>query len=249
MIFLSKALAHFRTRAKVDARPALWLTAVVFLLIALCIGGAGFSVYSTGLKADAAAWVQAAGSIAAIAGAAWIAGAEARRQRRVRRQEREELAWSVRFALVQAKWECNAIAWEIVGPDAAPKATDLRHWRLRTGIAKNTLQGYAARTDHAHPSVSHVASNGVFLLEHLEEDLTKVSSHLSSGNPVPEQLTNDITWYVGHFEELIRMFDERMRGVVLALDQGDDALPVRDWENWKVPSGEEQQGEQGPQGA
>jgi hypothetical protein len=242
-------LVYFRARSKGTRGSAWWFISLVALLIALCIGAAGFSLYSTGLKADAAAWVQAAGSIAAIAGAAWIAGAEARRQRRVRRQEREELAWSVRFALVQAKSECNAIAWEIVGTDAAPKAADLRHWRLRTGISKNTLQGYAVRTDHAHPSVAHVASNGVFLLEQLEEDLAIVSSHLANGELVPQQLSNDVTWYVGHFEQLIQMYDERMRGVMLALDKGGDVLPVRDWEDWKVPSGEEPQREQGPQGA
>lgn len=225
---------------------ALWLTlrwklserlfgATALVLVLFCVGGAVASIVREGLSANAAAWIQAAGSIAAVAGAAWLLRAEARHQRRTRRQEREEVAWGVRFALVQAKTECNAIAWEIVGPDAAPEASDLRHWRLRTEVARSLLRSFATRTDHLHPLVAHVANNGVILLSQLDDDLEKVCFCLSTNAPVPEQLTNDITWYVGHFDQLVQTLDERMRGIMSALDQGNDMLPVRDFEGWCRP--------------
>lgn len=207
---------------------------LVALLVLFCVGATTVSIYYRGLGSDAAAWVQAGGSIAAIAGAAWLAGADARRQRRSRRQEREEVAWGVRFALVQAKTECHGIAWEFVGPEAKPAPTDLRHWRLRTEVSKNLLRSYAARTDHIHPSMVHVANNGLILLDQLDDDLDKACSYMSASTAVPEQLVNDITWYVAHFEQLILTLDERMRGIILALDEGNDMLPVQNYEEWKV---------------
>jgi hypothetical protein len=212
-----------------------WPLAAVLVL--LCAAATAASIARAGLGAEAAAWVQASGSIAAIIGATWLAGAEARRSRRSRRQEREEVAWGVRFALQQAKTECNLIAWDIVGTDASPKATDLDGWLLQTGISKTILRTYAARTDHAHPSIAHIASNGELLLGQLESELEQVCSRLSSGGELPEQLTNRITWYVGHFEQLLRMLDERMRGVRLAWKQGGDVLPLHDYDEWKLPAG------------
>jgi hypothetical protein len=33
---------------------------------------------------------------------------------------------------------------------------------------------------------------------------------------------------------LIDLYDDRMRGIELALDEGDDELPISDWASWKA---------------
>lgn len=81
---------------------------MVFLIaIASLVGVTGFGAYANfrqdGWSSDAAAWAQAAGSIIAIAGAAWLARGEVRQVRRWRREQGEEAAWSVRFVIQQSR--------------------------------------------------------------------------------------------------------------------------------------------------
>jgi hypothetical protein len=49
------------------------------------------------------------------------------------------------------------------------------------------------------------------------------------------EIAADIAWYEAHFEQLIRLLDNRMRGVLKALDEGGDILPVREFKHWDVP--------------
>lgn len=144
-----------------------------------------------------------------------------------------ELAWGVKFALIQAKFECNGIAWEFVGPEANPSPSDLKHWRLRTGVSKKFLLSYAQRTDHIHPALVHVAYNGLFLMEQMEEDLEKACEHMLADD-LPEEHVHKITWYVSHLDEVIKSLDERMKGVMLALDESEDIMPVRHYEEWRI---------------
>lgn len=219
---------------KLDVRPTGIFVAASSALAAFASIVAAVTIAREGLGANAAAWVQAAGAIAAITGAVWLFQADTRLRRRERRKEREVVAWGVQFAIQQAQFEI----WEIcdrIPSDTIPTDIDRpREWRIQTTCAKSILQHYVSRADHIHPDLIRMAMNGFMLLEEFELQLARVEASWTAGElPEPEVLDR-ITSFKVFFHELLVLFHERMRGVLLALDAGGDELPVTDLTQWRV---------------
>jgi hypothetical protein len=84
-----------------------------FALVAFAVTIAAMIIAREGFGTNGAAWVQAGGSIAAIAGAVWLFRSETTRRRRERRALGQEVAWAVRFALTNAQLEARTIAAEL----------------------------------------------------------------------------------------------------------------------------------------
>lgn len=209
--------------------------AVSAALAALSACAAIFIIVQKGLDADGAAWIQAAGSIAAITGAVWLWRSESIQRRRERRAIGEEVAWSVRFALTNAQLEAWTIAAELVDEHLLEKNNPGRHWLLRTENTRNVLRIFSERTDHIHPAVNHVASNGMLLLKQMDGDIALALEYVSRGERPSINAATDIAWYEAHFEELIQLLDARMRSVLKALDENDDSLPARSLGAWQPP--------------
>jgi hypothetical protein len=186
-----------------------------------------------GLGTNGAAWVQAAGSIAAIAGAVWLFHSETRRRRRERRVLGEEVAWAVRFALTNAQLEARTIAAELFDKNATKEESPRRHWQLRIDNCRNVLDVFAKRPDHIHPMLNHIASNGVLLLRELDVDTRRALDFIERGERPPMDVAGDIARYEGHFEQLIQLLDARMRGVVKSLDENGDVAPSHLLDVWK----------------
>ena len=98
---------------------------VILALVAITARAAFLIIVSKGWNADAAAWVQAAGSIIAIGGAVWLSRDEARRARAERRQKSEEEAWGVRFVMAQAQYDAQIIAAELTKSERPLSRTDV----------------------------------------------------------------------------------------------------------------------------
>jgi hypothetical protein len=206
-----------------------------FVLVACAASVATVIIAREGFGTNGAAWVQAAGSIAAIAGAVWLFRSDTARRRRERRAAGEEVAWGVRFALTNAQLEARTIAFELVDEQHIEKGNPKRHWLLRSENCRNVLKVFAERTDHLHPVLNQIASNGTLLLRQMDEDIEKASNSMERGERPSIEIATDISCYGDHFEQLIQMLDARMRGILKALDEGGDALPVNRLEIWKVP--------------
>ncbi|WP_071072976.1 hypothetical protein [Mesorhizobium sp. LCM 4577] len=209
------------------------LGAVFYLVASALIVMAGWAAYAnaaiSGWDSNAAAWVQAAGSIAAIAGAAWLAQSESRRARRLRREQNEEAAWYVRFAVVQAQLESHIIADGLVNRSVPIETSDVREWRQRATTCAVGLNALADRTDHIHPAVTHVISNAKVLVDDLVSDLVRLSELVKDGKKPDGELVGLIVGPHRALQDLVALYDERMHGVHLALDEGGDALPIRTW--------------------
>ncbi len=205
---------------------------VAMALVAVAGWAAGANVAKSGWNSDAAAWVQAAGSIAAIAGAAWLAQSEARRTRKVRREHNEEAAWYVRFAVKQAQFESQIIASELVNRAFPVDKADVREWRQRATTSATSLNALVGRTDHIHPSVTQVISNAKVLMDDLLGDLGELAAVVGDGSPPSDDLRGRIVAPHRAFLDLLDLYDARMRGIRLALDDGGDALPIRSWPAW-----------------
>jgi hypothetical protein len=187
------------------------------------------------LSANAAAWIQAGGAIAAIAGAIWLSRRETIIHRRERRALGEEVAWAVRFALTNAQLEARTIAAKLVDEYLLNKENPERHWMLRTKNCRNVLQIFAQRLDHIHPVANHIASNGALLLRQMDEDLKQALVAINEGKRPSIPIVTDIVSYEAHFERLLSLFDDRMRRVSKALDEGGDILPVREFKHRDIP--------------
>lgn len=209
--------------------PATVWTLGLGLVLSFCIYGLLLSLRAKGFGADAAAWVQAGGSIAAIAGAAWVAAAEGRRQRRQRRLEREEVAWGVRFALKLAVIEASTIAHELIDPALREASKEGRHWQTRCRNAKFLLQSYANRPDHIHPAIAQEAYNGVLIAEDMESAVLAASESLSAGALPSLSVAEDIRYYEVSFARLLDRVDTWLRDIARELDSSSDILPVRRW--------------------
>lgn len=216
-------------------RGAIAFFSLSFALVAFAAFVATMIIAREGFGTNGAAWVQAGGSIAAIAGAVWLFRSEATRRRRERRAEGEELAWAVRFALTNAQLEARTIAAELVDEHLLENENPRRHWLLRSENCQNVLRVYAERTDHIHPMLNHVASNGMLLLRQMDEDIERALDFVGRGQRPSIEVAKDVAWYEAHFERLLQMLDTRMRGILEALDEGGDSLPMRDLVAWKVP--------------
>lgn len=208
-----------------------------YLLASGLVGVTGWAAYAnivkSGWSSDAAAWVQAAGSIAAIAGAAWLAQSGARRARRLRREQNEEAAWYVLFAIKQAQFESQIIAAELVNRTTPIDKDDMRGWRQRATTSAVGLTALADRTDHIHPAVTQVTSNAKVLMDDLVADLAVMGRLIEQGREPDEEMISRIVAPHRALLELINLYDSRMQGVTLALEDGDDALPIRNWAAWR----------------
>lgn len=211
--------------------------AVVGAVIAFCGWGLAASFWRGGFGTEAAAWAQAGGSIAAIAGAVWISRAEERRTRRLRRHEREEVAWGVRFAISAARNEAYTIAHELADPATALASENGRHWRTRARNARYLLQSYASRTDHLHPVFVQAANNALLLVEEMEADIGRAAALMSSDGIVPMKVASDLAWYESHFSALLNLVDERVPLIEAALDRGEDMLPLHEFRSGRNSKG------------
>lgn len=216
-------------------RGAIVFIALSVALVVLSMTAAIVSIAHEGLGANGAAWVQAGGSIAAIAGAIWLSRREAFAQRRERRVKAEEIAWEVRFALTNAQFEAQTIAIELVDEHLAEKENPIRHWLLRSENCRNVLEIFAKRTDHLHPVMNHIASNGALLLRQMDEDIGRAARFLERGERPSIEVVAAIARYEVVFEELLELLDDRMRRILRTLDENSDLLPVSRMENWRVP--------------
>lgn len=224
----------WRLKRKASDFLGIILYAIALTLVGLSGWAAISNVISSGWNSDAAAWIQAAGSIAAIAGSAWIAQSETRRARRLRREQNEEAAWYVRFSIKQAQFESQIIASELLNRSTPIKLSDVRDWRQRAATTAIGLNAFLGRIDHVHPSVTHVLSNAKVLADDLIENLNCLNNILENhGELDPEIIGRIVSAHVA-FLELIDLYDNRMRGVRQALDDGDDILPVRKWAPWNT---------------
>jgi hypothetical protein len=213
-------------------RGAIAFLATSFALVAFAVTIAAVIIVREGFGTNGAAWIQAGGSIAAIAGAVWLFRSETRRRRRERRVLGEEVAWAVRFALTNAQLEARTIAAELFDKNAAKEESPRRHWQLRTANCRNVLDVFAKRLDHIHPMLNHIASNGVLLLCELDMDTRNALDFIERGERPPMDVAGDIARYHGHFEQLIQLLDERMRGVVKSLDENGDMPPSHRFDVW-----------------
>lgn len=207
--------------------------AISAVLIALAAWAAWINVSRSGWNADAAGWVQAAGSVAAIAGAAWLSQGETRRARRARREEGEELAWYVRFAIKQAQYETHIVAFELVHREGPISRSDVREWLQRVDTCAVSLGFLAGRTDYIHPAVSHAIANAKVLVDYLIEDLRELQKSVELEQPIDDKLKDRIVGPHISLTELVQVFDSRMAGVLEALDRGGDALPRDGWAIWR----------------
>jgi len=208
---------------------------VAALALVLATGWAACAnVVKSGWGADAAAWTQAAGSIAAIVGAAWLAQSESRRARRLHRERREEAAWYVRFAIRLAQFESHIVAHELVNRTTPVQKSDVREWRQRATTSAIGLNALVDRTDYIHPAVTQVTSNAKVLMDDLVTDLASLSSAVEEGRKLEDDLIGQIVAPHRALLDLIDLYDARMRGIKAALDEGDDALPIKEWSAWNT---------------
>ncbi|TGU89257.1 hypothetical protein EN794_046040 [Mesorhizobium sp. M00.F.Ca.ET.151.01.1.1] len=218
------------------------LGSIFYALVSILIALAGWAAYANAVKSgwgsDAAAWVQVAGSIAAIAGAAWLAQGESRRARRLRREQNEEAAWYVRFSIVQAQFESQIIAAALVSRTSAVERRDVREWRQRATVCAVGLNALADKTDHIHPAVTHVISNAKVLMDDMVSDLVRLGRLVEDGQKPDAELVGHIVEPHRALSELVNQYDARMRGVRLALDEGGNALPIQTWSAWDAEHNE-----------
>lgn len=207
-----------------------WLFAAVFVLLVVVTGYAAFeNVRTRGWTSDAAAWVQACGSIIAIVGAAWLSRGEIRQARRWRRQLGEEAAWSVRFVIAQAQFDTQVIAAELTNPEKKIDAATIRSWKQRASLTSQTLQATLSRTDQIHPATIVSAANAKVLIDSLLEDLARYGDEVAAGKKPDDDLVGDIVYVHVNLIALIENVDARYRGLQEALDEGNDMLPIQEW--------------------
>lgn len=202
-------------------------TAIVAMIVAT---GVGVIVnLNRGNGGEAAAWAQACGSIVAIAGAAWLARSGERQAKRARRTRAEETAWYVRFSVVQAQFESQVIAHELVHGAEAIDVDRSRAWRQRMVTAASALRTLMSRTDYVHPAIVHVAANAVVLADEMIFDLGRLEESVSTNRDITEAQVRGIVAYHLSLADLVREYDARLRGISKVLDRGEDELPVREW--------------------
>ena len=201
-------------------------------LVLLCCWAAFYTVVAKGLVGETAAWLQAAGSTAAIGGAIWLSDIERRRNRHQRREEREEVAWSLRFAVSLARTEANIITQELCDEDQDLGKDDIRHWLLRCRNARQLIQHYTSNPNHLHPAFAQAGCNGLLLCDAMEADIEALAPVLRGGRrPTPSQISR-VASYQANFELLVDQIDERMDAVSSALDRSGDILPIRMKGGW-----------------
>lgn len=199
---------------------------VVLVLVTITSFAAYSNVLRSGWGSDAAAWAQAAGSIIAIAGAAWVSRSETRRTRRWKREQGEEAAWGVRFVIAQAQFDAQIIAAELTNHPFGN--LEVRAWRQRSANASLALQTMLTRTDHIHAAVVLTACNAKILVDQLSLDLETLENSVVHDELASDQLVNSVLSAHLNLTTLINQFDTRIRGVREALDRGQDMLPLHE---------------------
>jgi hypothetical protein len=208
---------------------------VLALALVVMAGWAAYSnVARSGWNSDAAAWVQAAGSIAAVVGAAWIAQDGSRKARRLHRERNEEAAWYVWFAIRQAQFESQIIASELVNRTKPVDKSDVREWRQRAITSSTGMSALANRNDHIHPAVTQVTSNAKILMDDLVTDLAALNRLVEEGTEPDDELIGLIVAPHRALFDLMVLYDSRMRGIRSALDDGGDSLPIMEWAAWNA---------------
>ena len=104
---------------------------------------------------------------------------------------------------------------------------------LRIENCRNVLDVFAKRTDHIHPMLNHIASNGVLLLREMDLDTGQALDFIERGERPSIDIAGDIARYESHFEQLVQLLDARMRGVLKSLDENGDVFPASALEVWK----------------
>jgi hypothetical protein len=216
-------------------RGAISLIVISVVLAGLSALAAIVSVLREGLGANAAAWIQAGGSIAAIAGAVWLSRSETMRRRHEIRIAGEQVAWGVRYAIRQAQVEAGIIASEFLTEDFQKDASRIRDWLLRTTNCQGVLRIYAERLDHLHPALNFLANNAILLLRQLEEDIRSASGPEYKGKRPSVEVSKKIANYQGFFGQLLEELDARMRGVLKELEESPNLSPASRIELWKLP--------------
>ena len=218
---------------KIDGATSVIVSGLGLTLLSALAGVISFVQH--GLSSDVASWVQATGSIAAISGAVWLFKSEVTLRRKERRTTGLEAAWAVRFALVNAQYEARTITAELLDERLLEEERPERHWFLRTENCRNVLKIFSERTDHIHPAANQIASNGVLLLRQLDQELEAASKFTDKRERPSIEVVSEIARYENYFFRLIDELDARMRGVLIALDKGNDSLPFREFDLWQVP--------------
>jgi hypothetical protein len=203
-------------------------TLFMLLMLAL-VGGTVWAAWANYLRAgwdsNSAAWVQAAGAILAILGAAWLARGERRQTRRWRREQGEEAAWSTRFVIAQAQYDAHITAFELTQADVVLNEINLRTWRQRGTNSALFIQTMLSKVDHIHPLVVGNLCNAKILVDDMISDLALLAGKEALDKPERDKIISSIVEVHINLQELIKQYDTRIEGVQEALDDGDDMLP------------------------
>lgn len=210
---------------------AIILIAISVLLAALSALAAGISIFREGIGANAAAWAQAVGSIAAIAGAVWLFRSDISRRQHEQRAAGEQLAWAVRYAIHQAQIEAGIIAAEVLTIDIRKDKKRIRDWLLRTENCRGVLAVYVEHLNHIHPAINFHANNAILLLCQLEDEIKNISSSKHRTRPSVE-LSKRISEFPGFFSQLREDLDARMRGVLNEMDENPNFLRTKLVSDW-----------------
>jgi hypothetical protein len=215
-------------RRTASSLAELTFVGVILALVAVTAHAAVLIIVSKGWNADAAAWVQAAGSILAIGGAVWLSRDEARRARSERRQKSEEEAWGVRFVIAQAQFDAQIIAAALTKSTQPFGRTDIESWQQRAENSAIALQTMLTRSDYVHPFVVLNACNAKVLIGTLSANLQELEERRVRRAAAPDRLIQSMVYAHINLRELLDLHDARMRRVVQALDRGGDMLPMRE---------------------
>lgn len=217
------------------------LPAVFTLAMLALVGGTAWAAWANftqaGWDANSAAWVQACGSILAILGAAWLARGERRQTRRWRREQGEEAAWAGRFVIAQAQYDAHITAFEMTQSTEHLDKTKLRGWRQRSANSALILQSMLAKVDHIHPSVVVMLCNAKVLVDDMDASLKRLAESGTDKIVTGDKVASYIIGAHLDLKDLLDQYDERLRGVRQALDEGDDMLPLKRWTKERPPSG------------
>jgi hypothetical protein len=182
---------------------------VASALVATSIWGACYSIAKSGWDAHAAAWIQAAGSIAAIIGAAWLAQAEVRRAKGARLRHFDDTARYVKFVIVQAQFESHGIAHEFVATTFLTP-NDVAGWRQRAATAAIGLETLVNRSDYGHASIAHMIANAKVLTDGLVVSLTDLADVVAESAQPSDALRERVISPHRALLELLQLFDTRL---------------------------------------
>ncbi|WP_297510993.1 hypothetical protein [uncultured Caulobacter sp.] len=110
----------------------------------------------------------------------------------------------------------------------------IKYWKQRAENVSLGLHTMLARTDYVHPAVALMAGNGKVLVDHLISDLTQLEGLVNRDELPDLKLISDIIGAHTGCQELLELFDDRMRSISLALDRGGDMLPLQELTPWSV---------------